>query len=614
MRRIRLVFALVALLLLVPLALLLHRALASVENERARRHLDAAERIVDAMEHELSAWLRVEEDRPYAHYRWAFVPETASAPGAPLARSPLADLPAELFVVGHFQIEPDGAVTSPLWPRDEARAREQLAWQPSDETRHRIDEVGAAVAPLWTSPAPKRAEPPSTQTAGTTIPLRKAKQELAEQQADDAASKLSNVLESFNRGVLSRRGRASKQEQTQAPNVYGTDDAASRLAAELEAGGLDAAQQRTATVDVRLEPMVGRPAADSRLVLYRTVLVDGTAFRQGVVLDVPELLDQVGWKVLAHSALSRSVRILPVADGAPSRADLEPYAYRHRFAEPFGGVLCDIALDPLPEPAGTLYLYFLTALLTIAATAGLFGLYRMVAAAVSYSERRNNFVSAVTHELKTPLTAIRMHVEMLRDGVVSSEEKRRGYYEILTAETERLSRLLGNVLELSRLERQERPMHLVAGDVAPVVEEVVGILGPHAEREGFRLRLEVEPGLPQVRFDRDALVQVLFNLLDNALKYSRRAAEKEVILRCRRQGAGVELAVADRGPGVPGPHLKKIFEPFYRGEAELTRTAKGTGIGLALVRGLVERMGGSVSGRNGPGGGFEVSVVLTMVI
>ena len=106
-------------------------------------------------------------------------------------------------------------------------------------------------------------------------------------------------------------------------------------------------------------------------------------------------------------------------------------------------------------------------------------------------------------------------------------------------------------------------------------------------------------------------MQVLFNLLDNALKYSRQADEKEIVLKCRRDHRGVVLAVSDHGPGVAGRHLKKIFEPFYRGENELTRTSKGTGIGLALVRGLVERMGGTVAGRNASGGGFEVSIFLT---
>ncbi len=153
-------------------------------------------------------------------------------------------------------------------------------------------------------------------------------------------------------------------------------------------------------------------------------------------------------------------------------------------------------------------------------------------------------------------------------------------------------------------------MNLTVGDIAPIIEEAVGVLGPHAQREGFVIRVEVEPSLPPVRYDRDVLLQVLFNLVDNAVKYSRTAQHKEITISSRRQQEGLVLSVADRGPGVPARHLARIFQPFYRAESELTRSSKGTGIGLALVKGLVERMGGSVHGGNGKAGGFVVSVLL----
>jgi len=111
-----------------------------------------------------------------------------------------------------------------------------------------------------------------------------------------------------------------------------------------------------------------------------------------------------------------------------------------------------------------------------------------------------------------------------------------------------------------------------------------------------------------VRFERDAVLQVVFNLVDNALKYARDSADRVITIRCAREGEGVSVAVRDRGPGVPAAHLSRIFEPFYRCEDELTRTAKGTGIGLALVRGLAEAMGAAVTGRNLRDGGFEVSL------
>jgi signal transduction histidine kinase len=133
---------------------------------------------------------------------------------------------------------------------------------------------------------------------------------------------------------------------------------------------------------------------------------------------------------------------------------------------------------------------------------------------------------------------------------------------------------------------------------------------PQAERAGFALHSAIAPGLPFVRFDRDALVQVLANLVDNACKYARGARERAIDVDCRGEAGRVWLAVRDRGPGVASAQIPLLFEPFHRGEDERVRTTQGTGLGLALVRRLVERMGGTVEGRNAAGGGFEVRIGL----
>jgi signal transduction histidine kinase len=206
-----------------------------------------------------------------------------------------------------------------------------------------------------------------------------------------------------------------------------------------------------------------------------------------------------------------------------------------------------------------------------------------------------------------------MYGEMLRDGIVGSEAKRDEYYRHITAESERLSRLINNVLEFSKLEKGSRSMSLVVGQVGPVIDEAVTLLRPHLEQAGLALRLEVEPALPPVRFERDALLQVLFNLVDNAVKYATGSARPEIVLRAARDGDRVVVAVRDHGPGVPAAHLGKIFEPFYRGERELTRRSKGTGLGLALVRGLADGMGATVLGCNAQDGGFEVAIGLAAV-
>jgi signal transduction histidine kinase len=341
---------------------------------------------------------------------------------------------------------------------------------------------------------------------------------------------------------------------------------------------------------------------------------------EGFVVDADALVGTLRTRVLEEQGLGNLARVTALdAKQAAARGSKRTdryasfdtaYTFKHRFAAPFEAVEARLDLAPLDDEGAFDLLFRLSALLALAVVLGLYALYRMAAVQVRFAERRSNFVAAVSHELKTPLTAIRMYGEMLRDGMVENDAKRAEYYTTITAETERLSRLINNVLELSLLERQERPIQMVVGDVARVVQEVVEVFRTHAAREGFRIDVIAEPDLPAAQFDRDALTQVLFNLLDNALKYGRTQRELGIEVRCRRSAAGgVELSVADRGPGVEDSQLDTIFEPFYRAQNELTRTQKGTGIGLALVRGLVQRMRGHVEGRNlNPG--FEVCVTL----
>ncbi len=143
----------------------------------------------------------------------------------------------------------------------------------------------------------------------------------------------------------------------------------------------------------------------------------------------------------------------------------------------------------------------------------------------------------------------------------------------------------------------------------------MSLLQPHAEKEGFALLLEVEEGLPAVKVDRDALLQVIFNLVDNAIKYARSAADKKVIASAPGEKGKRWWSRSKTGvPESPRGSSSGLFEPFWRGENELTRSTKGTGIGLALVRGLVERMGGQVSARNAEAGGLAVEIRLLAAI
>jgi signal transduction histidine kinase len=602
-RRFRLLFLVVAFALLVPAALLARRALRSVEIERDARHQTVAERLFDEMERALSDFLAAEEQRPFGHYAREYTP-----PGEPqgvVTRSPLADPPALPFVIGYFQRDPDGALRFPA---------ERLPTAASNE-------IARAVDAYWAAPASgaKLRAGGEIQAPGSTVELDRAaraepfQQALRDERQADGPVSAYDALRALNKGIEQRADRQSKVSSEYAKRA--AEEGASGRRNERAAGQIGAstddgrpAKETWERERFELSPMVGRLVAERRLMLYRTVVHERQAYRQGLLVDVDKLGAWLGERALGASELSAYATVSFGSGPRPERAKPGRRTFQHRFAEPFEALDARLALSPLPGLGGAGSIYALAGLSLAVAVLGLGALYRMVTVVVRYAEQRSNFVAAVTHELKTPLTAIRMYGEMLRDGMVPSEAKRDEYHRHITAESERLSRLVDNVLELSRLEKGTRRARLERGDVGAVCRDVAALVGPHVEGAGLALRLDLEPNLPAVRFDHDALKQVLLNLVDNAVKYANGVDAKEIVLGCRLAGEGLRLTVRDRGPGVPAVHLRRIFEPFYRGENELTRRSKGTGIGLALVRGLAHEMGARVSGRNLEEGGFEVEL------
>ena len=366
-------------------------------------------------------------------------------------------------------------------------------------------------------------------------------------------------------------------------------------------------------VAVRVDPFAGRIAADDAFLLERQVWVGSQRYQQAVVIDPTSLVADLERSVMQGSELAPFARLYW---GLPNRPDppepSTPFSFSYRFADPFADMAVRVDLLPIPaqEPAGMQWLVGLGACLAVVVCVGLVAVHRMVATRLAYARRRSDFVAAVTHELKTPLTAIRMYGDMLGSDMGDDPKARQRYAGILDAEGERLSRLIDNVLELSRLEHDDRPVHMTVGQPQDLLQGVVQICQPHAQQHGFSLELACDDGLPGCRCDRDALIQVVVNLVDNAIKFTPEEAPKRVILGAHMKQDRLVISVRDFGPGVPAGMLTKICEPFVRGERELTRRTKGTGIGLALVAGLVRRMGGELHLDNHPEGGFLAQICL----
>jgi len=230
------------------------------------------------------------------------------------------------------------------------------------------------------------------------------------------------------------------------------------------------------------------------------------------------------------------------------------------------------------------------------------------------SRQKTDFVSNVSHELKTPLTSIRMFSELLAEDRVGEPEKRRAYLQIITAETARLTRLINNVLDFSRLERGEKKYQFAHCDLVGIVHETIESYRPHLEQEGFKLECALPSGPVRVNGDRDALAQVIVNLLSNAEKYSGPGKEITVELRLRADPIPhAELRVLDRGAGVPRGCEEKIFEQFYRAHDSLSSGIQGSGLGLTLARQIARAHAGEVVYEQREGGGSCFALRLPVI-
>lgn len=350
-------------------------------------------------------------------------------------------------------------------------------------------------------------------------------------------------------------------------------------------------------LDVEVAPFEAVDAVPDHLLLVRTVRLGEDRLRQAVLFGLAPL----------RQALEGAV----VRDGLDALVQLD-WGAGSALAPPFSALRvaprAGFALAHIDEQRSRIDL--VAALLLVLSAAGLLGVERAAGVVFSFAQRRQDFVAAVSHELKTPLTSIRMYAEMLDEGLATTDEQRSRYHGWLRRESERLGRLVDQVLELSRLERGVRAVRWEVGDVAPVLAEVVAALGPRAIELGFELVVRVEPGLGPVRYDRDAVMQIVMNLCDNAMKFGAASVDRRVEIFAERAGRGARVGVRDRGPGVPAGSLGRIFEPFYRGERELVRTTQGTGIGLSVVQKLCSAMGTRPVASLPEGGGLAVEFAL----
>jgi signal transduction histidine kinase len=339
-----------------------------------------------------------------------------------------------------------------------------------------------------------------------------------------------------------------------------------------------------------LSPLWLPGAGENRLVVTRLVQIGDKAACQVTLLDWPRLQG-----LLAEE----------VADLVPG-AKFQPFREEDAAAPERAMTALPVELEPgpveTPEPPlawSPLRIGLATAWAAALVALGAVGLGGW--SLLELSERRIRFVSAVTHELRTPLTTLRLYLDMLAGGLVPEEQRRAEYLHTLNVEADRLNRLVGNVLDFSRLENQRPRLEMNRVAVADVVEQLRSTWQARCQDAGKDLVVEstVAPDLT-LETDVKLVQQIVGNLVDNACKYSRGAADPHLWLRVRTEPAQRLLfEVEDRGPGVPPGERRTIFRPFRRGR-DADVTAGGVGLGLALAQRWAHLLGGRLTLHSGP--------------
>jgi signal transduction histidine kinase len=654
-RRLKWLLLLLFLALSIPTGAVLWQAYGQLKWESFHQHRSQAEAVTAQVNADIAETLMAAETRSFAEY--SFLNITGDPDAGFLQRSPLSVFPVVQGlpgIIGYFQINANGSFSTPLLPDPSANAaalgisgleyreRELLAdrirstladnhlMQDSDgvdslETQEIFDELKEGEREEATSGMELR------QQANAPAPRENRAAQYAKVQdlrLDDALQKKSaSVEEEADRkvGELQRDeagveapGRARRTEQSVLPETIAQKD-------DSEVMSQVPGDVRITTFESEVEPFEFALLDSGEFVLFRKVWRGGERLVQGMLIDQNGFVDGAIVSPFRNSGLS-AVTDLAIgfadfvirAENAEANPDYLSTAsgmkgdllYRARLTSPMDAMELIFSVSTLPAGPGATVLGWTSVLLLAVFGGGFFALYRLGLGQIRLARQQQDFVSSVSHELKTPLTSIRMYSEMLKEGW-ADEAKRLQYYHFIHDESERLTRLISNVLQLASITRNRPDFDLRPFTCAELLDRIQSKIASQVESAGFELVIEMQDDQANamVEVDEDCMMQIMINLVDNAIKFSREASERRIVIGSGiGSDAMVRFRVRDFGPGIPREQIKKIFRLFYRPESELTRETVGTGIGLAIVHQLTVAMGGKVDVLNrDPGAEFGVA-------
>jgi len=655
MKRLKILIFIFCLALSIPLAYLILLTYHSLEQEEMAELQYFAETMFDEMENALAVLILREEKRAVDEYDSAYQPPENQNPERSLP--PLSELPDEDYILGYFQNNPDGAFQTPLAKELDRAAPQYRAIVAELKTINNVfNQIRTDAAEAHELPAAPRLQKGREERAVSLAanylklkPSEKPKERLGleKKQVQNITPRQALAFIKRNKSIpappaaapysrntdtdksASQNINESDSRQNDADTKYDTgfwnrksaqisEPLYKTEAVDAERESDDVSDKNANRLKVEVAPMQSVFINDKRIFLFRRIVIDNLIYRQGLVIRADEFLDHLARRYFASQPMALFTHLqLEVAHQQRRTAWVKAGVAVHQakftlsrdFPRPFSFLHARLTCERIPKTAGRKTLTIMLAVLGVVILLGFFAIYQSAHTVVEMSERRSEFVSSVTHELKTPLTNIRMYIEMLEQGIAPTREREQEYFRILDSESARLSRLINNVLEFSKLEKKELRPDLKQGTFEEVVAKIKDVISEKLHQEGFTLKIE-HPQIRRFTYDREMMIQVLINLIENSIKFGRTAHKKEITLRVAFKGDNAKISVSDTGPGVPRHALKKIFNDFYRADSSVTRTTRGTGIGLAFVKKCITACGGEVSAVNNDGAGCTITMTL----
>ncbi len=584
-----------------------------------------------------------ESARPYFEYRAFYPAERAYTrmweevlPGEVLVPSPLLRGSASLIRL-HFEIDENGVLSSPQAPKGNMRDRAEgeyvdpqsviHAEQLLRELAYIIEQQGL---PPSESPAESRmaevvadelrrgegAPPPAPQEA-SKLGDYQARQQFVEdaRMGEGTQAARNDELVRKRQEALRRIANDSERASTEQHDLIPVPEDAYSARAR-EPVQFDSMQTTTLADDPAAHIITGPfepfwrtdPSSGRRELLFmRNVTVNDRSITQGFWIDWPRLRDALIARIndLLPAATLEPVSQSRLVNAADSPAD---------SGELLASIPARLIPSQLPEsaaaPASTLRLTL--GVTWAAAVTAMLAIGLVLRASMAMSERRGRFVSAVTHELRTPMTTFCLYSQMLADGMIRDEQRKGEYLSTLKQESQRLARIVENVLAFARLGRRQAAKARSTIALSEIIDKCLPNLRTRAEQAGMTLLFEPGPAALEARVpeEREGISRIVLNLVDNACKYASGADDKRIHLRIHTDRTRVLITVIDHGPGVPRSEQRRIFAPFRRAKRDDAGPNPGLGLGLALARGLARELGGELRlvRIDHPGAAFELSL------